>query len=133
MRDEEEDKEFGKRLAQVRVSRGDTQLDLAKALDVHPAQVSRWENGTRGPTASWYRKILRHYHDEANLLIHGDDLPEPNPNPALARYLTTTSGKIIEKHGKVKLLATIAQTLAAPGVPTDATYSRVGALILQDL
>ena len=133
MRDEEEDKEFGERLASVRKARGDTQLDLAKALNVHPAQVSRWENGTRGPTASWYRKILRHYNDEANTLIYGADLPDPNPSPALAKYLATTSGKIIAKHGKVKLLSSIAHTLAAPNPPTEATYSRVGALILQDL
>ena len=133
VRDDEDDQEFGKRLARVRGLRGDTQLDLAKALGVHPAQVSRWEIGTRGPTATWYRKILRHYHTEAMYLIHGDDPPQPTPNPALERYLATDPGKMIKKHGKAKQLAAIAQVLASPGVPTDAIYARVGGLLVETI
>lgn len=133
VRDEDEDVEFGQRLAKVRELRGDTQFDLAQAIGVHPAQVSRWETGTRGPTATWYRKILRHYHTEALYLIHGDNLPEPVPNPALAKYLETPPGKLIESLGRTRQLAEIAQTLASPDAPTELTYSRVGGLLLQEL
>ena len=45
-----ESSKFGAYLRRLRLSRGLTQTDLAKMLQVHPSQVSQWENAFRSPS-----------------------------------------------------------------------------------
>lgn len=60
------------RIRAARVASGLTSFQLAKALDVHPSQVSRWETH-HAPTAEVLGKIARILNVTLDSLVLGSD------------------------------------------------------------
>jgi len=64
-----------KRITQARELAGFSKAELAKLLDVSPAAVAQWENGSKHPTADNLQAISRHLGFSMPLLIR--PIPEP--------------------------------------------------------
>ena len=68
---------FGKRLLEVRTSRGEKQPDLAEVLGISITQVSEMENGKKGTTLERFALICQHYNVSADYLLGLTDEPKP--------------------------------------------------------
>ena len=69
---------FGRRLRELRESRGEKQPALAAALDVSVPQISDIENGKKGTTLPKFALICEHYHVSADYLLGLTDEPKPH-------------------------------------------------------
>ena len=66
---------FGKRLRELRRSRGEKQDDLGQALGLRKAQISEMENGKIGTTLEKLVLIIGHYQVSADYLLGLKDEP----------------------------------------------------------
>jgi len=64
---------FGQRLKELRVKMGITTTQLAKALGVNSATVSKWENGKIIPSAISIYEITKFFGVPAGYLIGTED------------------------------------------------------------
>lgn len=69
---------FGRRLRELRESRGEKQPALAEALGVSVPQISDMENGKKGTTLPKLALICRHYNVSADYLLGLTDEPKPH-------------------------------------------------------
>ena len=67
---------FGRRLRELRESRGEKQPALAAVLDVSVPQISDIENGKKGTTLPKFALICEHYHVSADYLLGLSDDPQ---------------------------------------------------------
>lgn len=60
---------FARRLKQLRLSRGLTQEEFAKAIHTSTVAISRYENGSREPSISTLTTIANFYEVDFNYLL----------------------------------------------------------------
>lgn len=75
---------FPERLATLRKTRGLTQLQLAEAVQLHVAQIRRYEAGTSQPTLDAIRRLATTLNVTTDLLIFDTDERGPDDNLRLA-------------------------------------------------
>lgn len=68
--------DFGKRLIELRTSRGLNQKDAATSLGVSNSRYNKWETGTNQPDYETLCRIANHYKVSTDYLIAG--VPEPS-------------------------------------------------------
>ncbi len=62
-------KMFGERLRAQRIKAGWTGRDLAKALEIHPSSITRFEHGENWPSLPTVLAIMRLLHCSADDLL----------------------------------------------------------------
>lgn len=67
------DMNFGKRIAQIRHSRGMTQAELGKLVNVEWATISMYERGERTPSMETIMSLSRALHVSADYLMKGKE------------------------------------------------------------
>lgn len=77
---------IGERLAEIRKDHWDTQMSLAKKLNVTHFTVSSWEQGKSSPPQDMLVKICKLYHISADYLLGLSDV-----DPAYIRHRQQTS------------------------------------------
>jgi transcriptional regulator with XRE-family HTH domain len=70
---------FGRRVVGLRLARGWSQRDLARAADINPSQVSHMENGQVAPGAEILARVARVLGLTMDELWHGH---QPKPKAA---------------------------------------------------
>ena len=65
--------EFPDRLAELRRSRGLTQVQLAARIDIHPSQLHRYEAGSSQPSLDVVRRLCRALSVSADALLFADE------------------------------------------------------------
>lgn len=68
---------FGRRLRELRVSRGEKQPATAELLGVSVPQISDIENGKKGTTLQKFALLCEHYNVSADYLLGLTDEPKP--------------------------------------------------------
>ena len=76
--------DFPERLTTLRKNRGLTQAQLADAIDLHVAQIGRYENGTSQPTLDVIRRLATTLNVTADLLVFDNDERGPDDDLRLA-------------------------------------------------
>jgi transcriptional regulator with XRE-family HTH domain len=76
--------DFPERLATLRKARGLTQAQLADAVELHVAQIGRYENGTSQPTLDAIRRLATTLNVTADLLVFDTDERGPDDDLRLA-------------------------------------------------
>lgn len=61
--------DFGKKLRELRLAKGETQLQLAKSVGTLDRSVRRWEAGSVYPTAETVIKIAQHFNVSTDYLL----------------------------------------------------------------
>lgn len=64
-------KEFGRRVKKLRLEHDWSRRQLAERLDVHPAQISRYEAGESAPSLWVLRGLCEAFHVTADELVFG--------------------------------------------------------------
>jgi transcriptional regulator with XRE-family HTH domain len=112
---------FPARLVALRTKAGESQEDLARALDVNVGAISRYERGINSPRAEHIALIARHYSVSTDHLILGDDDANRVGSKAFHTFLSTDSGKLALQKGWVEIL----KKMALPMEPTVQTYKNI--------
>lgn len=76
--------DFPERLANLRHTRGLTQVQLAEAVALHVAQIRRYEAGTSQPTLDVIRRLATTLNVTADLLVFDTDERGPDEELRLA-------------------------------------------------
>jgi transcriptional regulator with XRE-family HTH domain len=90
------------RVHQLRNEHGWSQAQLAEAVELHAAQIRRYEAGTAQPTLDVIRRLARALNVSADLLIFDTD--ERGPSEDLALVFEATSQLDDEGRALVKAL-----------------------------
>lgn len=94
---------FGERVRELRIRRGVTQRDMAKALGVSPAYLSALEHGKRGkPTWTLLQKIMGYFNviwDDAEALYELAEQSHPRIKIDTAG-LSPTAMRLVYKLGE---------------------------------
>lgn len=109
---------LGERLKRLREGRGETQAQLATAIESDAAAVSRWERGLNEPQAAQIRAIVKHYGVSADYLLLGDDTGPAAESEEFKRFLATEYGQIARRRGWLNALL----ALRLPVEPTAQIY-----------
>jgi transcriptional regulator with XRE-family HTH domain len=97
---------FGDRLKIERIKKGETQVDLAKIVDVTKQTVSRWEKGEDFPKEEKLIKIVDHYNCSLDYIMGRVDDPHLTifekkninvPNKLQGENISATGNKTIDK------------------------------------
>lgn len=81
------DYQFGNFVCSLREQKGLTQADLAAALDVTPAAVSKWENGASKPRVAVLFKLAELLEVRPEELLAGKRLEESAPDPEAVQQI----------------------------------------------
>ena len=68
----------GYRIAQLRIARGMSQVDLAKALGVAQPTIANWEKGAKRPASAKLAKVAEYFNVSTDYLL-GTDKAEDSP------------------------------------------------------
>jgi len=96
------DMDFPERLASLRKVKNLTQKELAELIEVHVAQIRRYESGTSQPTLDVIRKIAIALHVSADKLIFGEN--ERGPDDDLRLHFEAVSKLTPEEKKTIKEL-----------------------------
>lgn len=80
-------KTIGERISLLRIEHGESQADLAAAVDVSQGAIGHIERGIRAPSRKLLFRIAAHYRVSADWLELGIEAPDP----ALAEVLEAWS------------------------------------------
>ena len=109
-RNEDVLRQFGERVAEARRDRGWSQEQLAEAIEVEPATISRWETGGRALSLSTLTRISEILEVPlARLFDIEQDIPQPK-HDAEATALLRSFKKITSE--RRKLLLALARELS---------------------
>lgn len=119
------DYKFGNFIYTLRTEKGMTQQDLAKALGVTPAAVSKWENGSSKPRYEMLLKLAEILDVSSEELINGEKtdeqpVPEVSDNPPKKR---PSVFKIVGITVLVLVLIFCASIIIKPDKPPEQTKS----------
>ena len=93
-------KAFGKRLRELRVAQGHTQVSLGNALNISNQSISHLECGQRDPTLEFLTRLADFFHVSTDYLLYGCNL-----SPSEEAQIHTAVKKAIEdiksKQGKL--------------------------------
>lgn len=81
------DYQFGNFVCSLREQKGLTQADVAVALDVTPAAVSKWENGASKPRVEVLFKLAELLEVRPEELLAGKRLEESTPDPEAVQQI----------------------------------------------
>ena len=61
--------EFNDRLKELRVAKGISQMQLAKALNLSQSAVAKWELGKTEPTASAIIAVAKYFNETTDFIL----------------------------------------------------------------
>jgi transcriptional regulator with XRE-family HTH domain len=112
---------FPARLVALRTKAGESQEDLARALNVNVGAISRYERGINSPRAEHIGLLAQHYKVSADHLILGDDDADHGDSEAFRTFLSTDSGRLAVQKGWEAVL----RKMPLPRAPTVQTYKNL--------
>lgn len=121
---------LGPRIRSLRLSRGETQPDLARALGQNVGTISRWERDEVDPHVKQLVALAEHYGCRVDYLLLGSPGDEPRL-PGFDEFLATPWGRRAEERGWTRALLALA--LRFPKPPSLQLYaSLVSAMEIED-
>lgn len=94
---------IGHRIKQLRVDKGLSQIDLAKALDVQPGTIQRWERNFT-PPASALVEMVELYGVDPGWLLMGREVDSPGIDQEFLSMVMTATFEGLEER-RLKLPA----------------------------
>jgi transcriptional regulator with XRE-family HTH domain len=98
------------RILEVRESLGMTQVELARRAHVHPSAINKVENGDRGLSQQWMRRLAPHLGVSPADLLPDQDNPDRLSEPERALVLAYRSADAVQR----KQIFSMLQTLLRP-------------------
>ncbi len=86
--------DFGNNVAELRKTRGLTQIELASLLDVQPRMIGRWEQGVAKPHFDYIVKLAKVLEVSFDRLLNGNDPEQPDQFEIKNRKLKELCKKI---------------------------------------
>jgi transcriptional regulator with XRE-family HTH domain len=99
----------GQRIRALRLERGFSQVELARAMDVHQTNISAIERGQRALTIHQVLKLARALKVSTDQILTGKGSRKPSPNGQVDRRFLRRLQKIdkLSKRDQQSLLGTI--------------------------
>lgn len=103
---------FENRLRRLRIERGYTQSDLARALGISRSSIGMYEKGYRSPDLEIIREIADLLQADLNYLIGRADTQEDQPTLSIyedMEQLIARNGKSLSSAEKMKLIKLLSE------------------------
>ena len=106
-----ENSAFGERIASLRAERGETQQDLADALDVRRETVKFWESGDRQIKAADIVKLAKHFEVSADYILGLSEAMSTDLDVQAVSQYTGLNEASLDTLAKIKANPFVAKTL----------------------
>lgn len=99
------------KLSELRKSKGLSQIELAKILNVNQNTISRWENGDREPNPDMLKTIANYFQVSVDYLLENEPLTNKKIPKDLRKILeeeeVTLNGRMMSAEDKEKIYKVI--------------------------